>query len=504
MEINSTRNNAIKILLTIFGVLGIIVSLYLSYGIYFSQWNDPFTHSSFKVYFLILATLYIFFNCLTGINKSFVSRGFYKELVVCINEVLILVSLLILVLFWMHRLWDSHRLVIGFFAVFFLVIDWSLRVLIKNFLIKVYLKSKFAKRLLIVTDKKNAKGVCSDLFENLDWTRQICGVSIINSKQIDNTSTDSSLDKGYLTKAKEEYCNLDTIEVSLGNSIDVVSGLNDLLDYVTKNNVDEVFVHTEAIYSNDMLKDTLSKIEEMGVRVNVRINIDVFNYLPNSYIKIDKLGKYQCVSVSRNFYSYKKIVAKHILDYIGGIVGFLIFGLIYCILGPIIKLDSKGPILYSQPRVGKNGRLFKCYKFRSMVTNADALKQKLASQNEMQGLMFKMENDPRITKVGKFIRKTSLDELPQFINVLKGDMSLVGTRPPTVDEYEKYTSNQKARVSMTTGLTGLWQISGRSDIKSFDDVVKLDMEYIDNWSIWLDIKIILMTVWVVVMGRGAK
>lgn len=504
MEINSTRNNAIKILLSIFGVVAIIVALYLSYGIYFSQWNDPFTHSSLKVYFLILATLYIFFNCLTGINKSFVSRGFYKEFVVCINEVLILVSLLILVLFWMHRLFDSHRLVIGFFAVFFLFIDWSLRVLIKNFLIKVYLKSKFAKRLLIVTDDKCANNVCCNLFEDLDWTRQICGVSVIVQKDIDNSTLDDSLDKDTFVTSKEDNSILSEIKVNEESSISVVSGLDDLLDYVTKNNVDEVFVHTDAIYSNDLLKNTLSKIEEMGVRVNVRINIDVFKYLPNSYIKIDKLGKYQCVSVSRNFYSYKKIVAKHILDYIGGIVGFLIFGLTYCILGPIIKIDSKGPVLYSQPRVGKNGRIFKCYKFRSMVTNADALKQKLASQNEMQGLMFKMENDPRITKVGKFIRKTSLDELPQFINVLKGDMSLVGTRPPTVDEYEKYTSNQKARVSMTTGLTGLWQISGRSDIKSFDDVVKLDMEYIDNWSIWLDVKIILLTVWVVVMGRGAK
>lgn len=504
MEINSTRNNAIKILLSIFGVVGIIVSLYLSYGFYFSQWNDPFTHSSFKVYFLILATLYIFFNCLTGINKSFVSRGFYKEFVVCINEVLILVSLLILVLFWMHRLWDSHRLVIGFFAVFFLVIDWSLRVLIKNFLIKVYLKSKFAKRLLIITDVKNATSVCCNLFDDLDWTRQVCGVSVIDKNNLDNSTKKLSLDKVSSEKTNEQKCNQDVIEICDDCRINVVSGLNDLLDYVTKNNVDEVFVYTDAVYSNDLLKNTLSKIEEMGVRVNVRINIDVFKYLPNSYIKIDKLGKYQCVSVSRNFYSYKKIVAKHILDYIGGIVGFLIFVLTYCILGPIIKLDSKGPILYSQPRVGKNGRIFKCYKFRSMVTNADELKKMLACKNEMQGLMFKMENDPRITKVGKFIRKTSLDELPQFINVLKGDMSLVGTRPPTVDEYEKYTSNQKARVSMTTGLTGLWQISGRSDIKSFDDVIKLDMEYIDNWSIWLDIKIILMTIFVVLKGSGAK
>ena len=142
--------------------------------------------------------------------------------------------------------------------------------------------------------------------------------------------------------------------------------------------------------------------------------------------------------------------------------------------------------------------------FRSMRADAEVLKKKLMSQNEMQGLMFKMENDPRITKVGRFIRKTSLDELPQFINVLKGDMSLVGTRPPTVDEYEKYEPKHKARVSMMPGLTGLWQVSGRSDIKDFDEVVKLDMEYIDNASFWFDIKIILLTIKTVIFGRGAK
>jgi lipopolysaccharide/colanic/teichoic acid biosynthesis glycosyltransferase len=122
----------------------------------------------------------------------------------------------------------------------------------------------------------------------------------------------------------------------------------------------------------------------------------------------------------------------------------------------------------------------------------------------MKGLMFKMENDPRITKVGRFIRKTSLDELPQFINVLKGNMNLVGTRPPTVDEYEQYEPKHMARVSIMPGLTGLWQVSGRSNIKDFDDVVKLDMEYIDNSSFWLDVKIILMTIKVVLFGKGAK
>ena len=139
-----------------------------------------------------------------------------------------------------------------------------------------------------------------------------------------------------------------------------------------------------------------------------------------------------------------------------------------------------------------------------MRPDAENLKKDLMTKNEMNGLMFKIDNDPRVTRVGKFLRKTSLDELPQFINVLKGDMSLVGTRPPTVDEYEKYQPEHKARVSMMPGLTGLWQVSGRSDIKDFNEVVKLDMQYIDNSSFWLDVKIILLTIKVVLFGKGAR
>ncbi len=168
-----------------------------------------------------------------------------------------------------------------------------------------------------------------------------------------------------------------------------------------------------------------------------------------------------------------------------------------------IKLSSKGPVLFSQIRIGKNGRRFTIYKFRSMYLDAEERKKELADQNEISGLMFKIKNDPRITPVGRFLRKTSLDELPQFYNVLRGDMSLVGTRPPTEDEFEKYSPYYRRRLCMTPGLTGLWQVSGRSDITDFDEVVKLDLEYIDNWSLTLDIKILIKTLWVVFAGKGS-
>ncbi len=201
---------------------------------------------------------------------------------------------------------------------------------------------------------------------------------------------------------------------------------------------------------------------------------------------------------------YSRHLIKRLMDIVGGIVGMLITALMTPFVALAIKLDSKGPVFFSQTRIGKNGRRFKLYKFRSMYVDAEERKKELMAQNEMKGLMFKMEDDPRITKVGKFIRKTSIDEFPQFYNVLKGDMSLVGTRPPTEDEFKQYSLYYRRRLCMTPGLTGMWQVSGRSDIEDFEEVVKLDLEYIDNWSIGLDIKILLKTVWVIFAGKGSK
>ena len=169
-----------------------------------------------------------------------------------------------------------------------------------------------------------------------------------------------------------------------------------------------------------------------------------------------------------------------------------------------IKAESKGPVIFKQERIGKNGRRFMMYKFRSMYQDAEKRLEDLKDKNEVQGLMFKMEDDPRITKVGRFIRKTSIDELPQFFNILKGDMSLVGTRPPTVAEFEQYNAHYRRRLCITPGLTGMWQVSGRSDIKDFDEVVKLDLKYIDEWSLRLDVKLLLQTVGAVLSHKGSK
>lgn len=230
---------------------------------------------------------------------------------------------------------------------------------------------------------------------------------------------------------------------------------------------------------------------------------------------VEKIGNYTVVTSSINTNTPKEMIYKRVMDIAGGIVGCLITLLLIITIGPMIYIKSPGPIFFSQVRIGKNGKRFKIYKFRSMYMDAEARKAELMSQNKMDGFMFKMDYDPRIIGsekkdkngnpkgIGNFIRKTSLDEFPQFWNVLKGDMSLVGTRPPTVDEWKKYELHHRSRMSTKPGITGMWQVSGRSDITDFEEVVRLDTEYIQNWTIGLDIRILVKTVLAVVKHEGS-
>lgn len=197
------------------------------------------------------------------------------------------------------------------------------------------------------------------------------------------------------------------------------------------------------------------------------------------------------------------IFTKRFLDIIASILGLVILSPIFIIVSIIIKIeDGNGPVLFKQIRVGKNNREFNIYKFRSMVSNAEELKRKLMSQNEAEGPVFKMKNDPRITKVGRFIRKTSIDELPQLINVLKGEMSLVGPRPPLPEEVAQYNTYQAQRLKVTPGLTCYWQVNGRSNI-GFDEWIELDLRYISDRNLYVDIKLILKTVLVLFGSKNA-
>ena len=254
-------------------------------------------------------------------------------------------------------------------------------------------------------------------------------------------------------------------------------------------------------YEKEEIMKIIDAFETMGAVCYERLP----DKMPSKYYcKVYQIGHYPVVEYNIHKYPSGMLAMKRVMDIMGGIVGCLLTLILTLILGPLIKLDSPGPVFFSQTRIGKNGRKFKIWKFRSMYKDAEARLSSLAGANKMDGLMFKMDNDPRITRVGRFIRKTSLDEFPQFWNVLKGDMSLVGTRPPTEKEFLQYDGYYRRRLSMTPGLTGAWQVSGRSEITNFDDVVALDLDYIDHWSLWLDIKIILKTVEVIFTGKGAE
>jgi exopolysaccharide biosynthesis polyprenyl glycosylphosphotransferase len=210
---------------------------------------------------------------------------------------------------------------------------------------------------------------------------------------------------------------------------------------------------------------------------------------------------------SENLFSQKKVhdsvysQIKRLIDLLGAIIGLGLTALLYIPIAIAIRIDSPGPIVFSQTRCGLRGKPFKIYKFRTMFLEADRQQHLIA--NEAEGYIFKNQNDPRVTRIGKFLRRTSLDEFPQFWNVLKGDMSLVGTRPPTPNEVENYTSYHYKRLLVRPGITGLWQVCGRSSVKNFDAIVKMDLDYQHKWSIRYDLKIILETLRVVLLGRGA-
>ena len=281
----------------------------------------------------------------------------------------------------------------------------------------------------------------------------------------------------------------------------VVCSKDSLLSYVCANWVDSVYLD---IKYSDIPSGVLSGLATMGITTHLRLS--KITSLIGQEQRAESLFNEPVLTSLVKHRSNKQIFRKKCIDLLGGIVGSLITLVLTIFIGPIIKIKSPGPIFYKQERIGLNGRHFYMYKFRSMIPNAEAHLKELEANNRVKdGLMFKMEDDPRIIPgIGTFIRKTSLDEFPQFFNVLKGDMSLVGTRPPTVNEWEKYDLKHRIRMSIKPGITGLWQVSGRNQITDFDEVVRLDKEYIENWHIGLDIKIILKTIKVIFVRKKGE
>ena len=250
----------------------------------------------------------------------------------------------------------------------------------------------------------------------------------------------------------------------------------------------------------ERLDEALRICEEIGVRV--RIVLAPFGEI-QSKIRMDHLSGVPLLTLSTTPDRDLELLMKRMFDIVASFFGLLVLSPVYVVAAILVKCTSKGPIFFKQKRLGMNGRIFHFYKFRTMVENAEELKSSLESQNEMDGPVFKIKEDPRVTKIGRLLRKTSIDELPQIWNVLRGDMSLVGPRPPVPSEVQKYERWHRRRLSMRPGITCIWQISGRNEI-SFQQWMKMDLEYIDNWSLILDFKILAKTVPVVIGTRGAS
>lgn len=280
--------------------------------------------------------------------------------------------------------------------------------------------------------------------------------------------------------------------------VPVVADKDNIIKYIQDNIIDEVFIDLPG-YEKEAER-LMSIFVSMGLVAHVNLARFTTN-VENK--KIQRFAGYMVLSSSMKFATPRQLFFKRTLDILGGLVGLFITGIAFLIFAPIIKKQSPGPVFFSQERVGRNGRRFRIYKFRTMYPDAEERKKELMAQNKMSGFMFKMDNDPRIIPIGHFLRKSSIDELPQFLNVLKGEMSLVGTRPPTVDEYEQYEVRHRKRLAMRPGLTGMWQVSGRSDIVDFEKVVELDAQYITEWTLGLDLKIIWRTVLIVLGQKGA-
>ena len=452
-----------------FGILAldigcILIALSLAYFVY------PLNTMPMSNYLIILLLLALGYNFVNSQNRNLFARGYLIELKeVIVYNIYLLCGLVLIAFFW-KKLETTSRLLTSYFFCFNIVIMYLSRVLIKVLLRRMYNDDPKKTKGILMVVEKGQEALLNTFRSGL--TYNVIGTLIVDQDQVSGT-----------VDGNEISCSLD-----------------ELVNTVVTYQIDDVVFKLPG-QGQKALFELITDFEDMGVNCHYALDVPTG---AQGNAKMEMFGEMFMATYTLRTQSTWQLVLKRVMDICGAVVGLILCGIISIFLIPAIKLDSPGPAIFSQIRIGKNGRRFKFYKFRSMYVDAEERKKELMKNNEMDGLMFKMEDDPRITKVGKFIRKTSLDEFPQFWNVLIGDMSLVGTRPPTEDEFNKYNGHYKRRLMMTPGITGLWQVSGRSSITDFDEVVKLDLEYIDNWSLLGDIKILFKTVYSVIKRDGAE
>ena len=434
--------------------------------------TKPYAQRVYRLEVIALVMIQIVVVFVTENFKNVLKRGVYNEFVATLKQAILVTMSSTFYLFLVQSGAEYSRMTLLLTGTFYLLFSYPMRLLWKKHLLKGAPLLRNPRSLLVVTDTERMAETLSNLCNHSYAGFRISGLAI----------TDRNLTG-------------QTIE-----GVPVVADRDTLIEYVCKEWVDQVLLNVASV---ELCSQVVQDCSVMGVTVHQCLND--LNNVEGRQQRVERLGNYTVLTTSVHMVSSKQLLYKRILDIIGGFFGCLLTGVLFVFVAPAIYLRSPGPIFFTQIRVGRNGKQFKLYKFRSMYMDAEERKKELMAKNRVEdGMMFKMKDDPRIIKgVGHFIRKFSIDEFPQFYNVLKGEMSLVGTRPPTVDEWEKYALHHRVRLAIKPGITGLWQVSGRSDITDFEEVVKLDVQYINNWNIGQDIKILFKTVGAVFDSSGA-
>ena len=459
-----------KVIICIADCMVIIVSMIIAILLRFSGLKNINSDASLEEHILFTAIfvgVYLIYTIFDTGKYNFYKRGLLLEFLLVILSNLFSGVVTIFVLYLIHIANQYSRIVVGIFLIINIVMMYLLHTFIKILLPKLYMKVDSKINLIIIGPAEYVGSMSAEL-DNDAIKYQICAYATIDGNDF------------------------------VGDKNIIKVRTDNIEDYCLRNSIDEIMVCLDSEHTDEWIP-ILDRIAGSGVVIKYQINKPQITN--SSYQGMETVGKNSYLVFANNSASTGELFVKRTIDIIFGLIGTLITVVLTIFIGIAIKIESKGPIFFKQKRVGKNGRVFEILKFRSMVQDAEEKKAQLGKDNQMEGAIFKIDSDPRITKVGKFIRKTSLDEFPQFINVLKGEMSVVGVRPPTLDEYAQYSLNQKNRLSFRPGITGLWQISGRNDIKNFDDIVMLDMKYINEWSLYTDLKIMLMTIPAMFKGR---
>ena len=469
----------------ILDILCLQVALMLAYACSGYGW-DIYTPILYRNVAMFLGLADLMLLICRETMKGVIRRGHFREFTMTVKQAVFIEGIALLYLFLLQEGQNYSRLVLLLMPVCYSVVAYAVRELWKWHLQKKKTSDEGKSALLIAASEDVVERVVKTIKENNYAQYIVAGISLIGGGKY-----------------------------SVGEKIDgvpVVAEEAGIPHYVCQDWIDEVLVVTsdEVPYPGKLL----SQLMETGVTVHLGLAKVMSE--PGKKQFVEKIGPYTVLTTSINYASSFQLFLQRAMDIMGGLVGCIITVLLLPVVGTAIYLASPGPIFFAQERVGKNGKRFKMYKFRSMYMDAEARKAELMKDNRLgDGKMFKLDFDPRVignkilpdgshkTGIGDFIRRTSLDEFPQFFNVLKGDMSIVGTRPPLISETNLYELHHKARLAIKPGITGMWQVSGRSDITDFEEVVRLDREYISNWNIGMDIKILVKTVMVVLKEDGS-